>query len=72
MTKFAVQIKTFRKSLNLTQKAFAEKINITERAYQYYESGAREPNLETLCKIAQNFNVSADYLLGLSDDPTRR
>lgn len=44
----------------------AEILNITERAYQYYESGTRQPNLSTLVQIATILKVSADYLLDLN------
>ena len=45
-----------RTKLGLTQKEAAAKLGI----------GSREPNLETLCKLADIFNTSTDYLLGRS------
>ena len=35
-----------------------------------YETGRREPDIETLKILAEYFNVSVDYLLGNSDNPT--
>jgi len=64
MTQFSENIKLFRKSKNLTQKQISEIIGIGERAYQYYEAGSREPNMETLIKIADVLDVSTDFLLG--------
>lgn len=64
MTVFHSKIREFRKDINLTQKQMAERLNISERAYQYYESGQREPNLDTLFNISNIFDISIDYLLG--------
>ncbi len=48
----------------------AERLNISERAYQYYESGQREPNLDTLFDISNVFDISIDYLLGKTNNPS--
>lgn len=69
MNTFNNRIKQIRKDRNLTQKQTAEILNITERNYQYYESGQREPNLKTLVSIATEFDVSIDYLVGRTDNP---
>ena len=70
MTIFHSKIKEFRKSINLTQKQMAERLNISERAYQYYESGQREPNLDTLFDISNIFDISTEYLLGKTNNPS--
>lgn len=70
MTVFHLKIKEFRKTINLTQKQMAERLNISERAYQYYESGQREPNLDTLFDISNVFDISIDYLLGKTNNPS--
>lgn len=57
-------IKYVRELKNLTQKQCADKFNITLRAWQTYEQGVSEPKYELLCKIADFFDVSIDYLLG--------
>ncbi len=56
-----------RKLSGFTQSEVAEKLNIRQQSYFRYESGAGEPNLETVAKIARMFDVSADYLLGLTE-----
>lgn len=71
MSLFHKRIKALRLEKKLTQKQMAEMVETTERAYQYYESGTREPNVETLIKISNLFGISTDFLLGCSDDPTR-
>lgn len=48
----------------MTQKDCADTLGITLRAWQTYEQGVSEPKQELLCKIADMFNVSIDYLLG--------
>ena len=53
------------------QRDLSEYLEITTLAYQRYEYGDREPNFDKVIKLCNYFNVSADYLLGLSDDPTR-
>ncbi len=56
-----------RKSAGLTQRQVSEKLNIRQQSYARYENGTGEPNLETVAKIASMFDVSADFLLGLSE-----
>ena len=53
-----------RKSKGSTQKQMAELLSITPRAWQRYESGDREPNVEQLIKLADYFGVTLDYLVG--------
>ena len=72
MTQFSAKIKEIRKERKLTQKQMAELLGTTERNYQYYESGAREPNLETFVEISDILNVSTDYLIGRSDIAERK
>lgn len=57
-------LKDLRMSRKLTKKEVAEKVGITERAYIAYEYGERDVSTETLIKLADFYNVSADYLLG--------
>ena len=57
-------IKMVRESQNLTQKDCADIFGVTLRAWQTYEQGVSEPKYEVLCKIADYFCVSLDYLLG--------
>lgn len=52
-----------RKSKNLLQKEVADKIGVARTTYASYEQGKREPDIETINKIADFFDVSTDYLL---------
>ena len=62
------RLKLLRTELGLTQMQMAEKLKISQRAYAHYEAGDREPPLAIIKKICRLFDVSADYLLGLSDE----
>lgn len=65
--KFHELLKQTRINRGLSQKEVAEKLGVAKSTYSMYESGYREPNLETIIKIADIYDVSTDYLMGLSD-----
>ena len=67
---FSVRLKELRKKHNLTQSEFAKQFNISNGAIGNWESGKREPDSETMSRMADYFNVSVDYLLGRTDDPS--
>lgn len=58
------RIKQLRMERGITQAELAEILNISPRAVGYYENEEREPDYDTLTKIAEYFDVSIDYLLG--------
>ena len=68
--KFNENLKTAREKKNMTQKEVADSIGVAKSTYSLYESGNREPNVQTIKKIADTLNVSADDLLGLNEQPT--
>jgi len=68
---FSERLKELRSSRNLTQKQIYEAVGLSPLGYQRYEYGAREPAYQKLIALADYFNVSLDYLVGRSDDPTR-
>ncbi|MBY8913257.1 helix-turn-helix domain-containing protein [Bacillus sp. YC2] len=61
------RIRGLREKTNLTQKALAEKLNIPHQNLSNYERGFRQPDYDTLIKIADFFEVTTDYLL--RDEP---
>ena len=65
---YAEALKRFRKEYNLTQQKLADDIGVVKQVYQRYEYG-RDPAISVLCKIANFYNVSIDYLVGRSDNP---
>lgn len=58
------RLKEVRKRHGLTQRALAAKINISQSTIAQYETGDRNPDPDTLKKIADFFGVTTDYLLG--------
>lgn len=58
------QLQQLRKSRGLTQNDLAEILGISLSSYQKYERDAISPSYETLCKIADFYHVTTDYLLG--------
>ena len=48
----------------MSQREFAKAFGVSQSAIGNWESGAREPNFDTIQRIAEFFNVSVDYLLG--------
>jgi transcriptional regulator with XRE-family HTH domain len=70
MVDFHEKIKFVRNSRNLTQRQVAQALNVTERNYQRYEAGSHKPSFDVVAKLAILFQTSADFLLGLTDDPT--
>ena len=62
-------LKRFRKENKIIQKEIAVLLGIKTQMYQYYESNGGL-SIINLKKIAEHYKVAADYLLGLSDDPT--
>lgn len=59
-----MNIKKLRKENNKTQIEIAKQLSITQQTYAKYELGNLEPNLQTLCKLADYYAVSLDYLVG--------
>ena len=69
MVTFPERLKEVRKNNNSTQRQVAEMLGASESQYQLYEYGKHKPNYEYIIKLCRYFNVSADYLLGLTDEP---
>lgn len=70
MKNFKNVFKNLRISSGYTQLEFAKKLGISRSTIGMYETGAREPDYETLEKIADFFNVDIDFLLGRTDKTT--
>lgn len=68
MQKFSNRLVSLRKENGLTQEDLAKLINKKRSTLSGYETEGKEPDLETVCLLAQKFGVSTDYLLGYSDE----
>jgi len=64
---FGRRLKELREEKNLSQIELSKNLNISNSALSLYESDRRTPDFETLKRIALFFDVSTDYLLGLTD-----
>lgn len=67
MKAYAEKLKQLRVDRGLSQTQLAQVLAVDQRTISNWEKANREPNLEMLTKIAVFFEVSTDYLLGLSD-----
>lgn len=65
---FAQRIRELRKETGRKQIEIADYLNISLRAYQYYESATHYPDVAGLIKLADYFKVTTDYLLGRSPE----
>ena len=59
-----LKLKELRETIGISQSAFAREINVAQNTVSNWERGTREPDNETLAKIADFFGVTTDYLLG--------
>lgn len=66
---FSIRIKKLRKSRKEQQKDLAAAIGMSQGAVSDMENGRRATSFDKLAAICMHYNVSADYLLGLIDDP---
>ena len=64
------RLRECRKRGNYTQREVSIYCDLTEKGYQNYELGTHEPKLSIIMRIAEFYNVSIDYLVGLTDDPS--
>mgnify|MGYP005750450845 CR=1 FL=1 len=64
------RLKYLREKSGFAQKFVAEKIGVKNNTLSGYESGRREPDSETLRKLADFYEVTTDYLHGRTDTPT--
>ena len=63
------RIAQLRKKDHITQFKLAEKLGISQQTVSKYERGLIEPDINTLITLAYIFNVSVDYLLGITNLP---
>ena len=66
---FAIRVKKLRKARGEQQKELAEAIGATQATISDIENGRKATSFDRLAAICQHYNVSADYLLGLIDEP---
>jgi transcriptional regulator with XRE-family HTH domain len=70
MSKFNKRLRKLRLEREIMAKTLAELLGITYRNYQRYERGELEPNVDAIISICKFYQISADWLLGISDNPS--
>ena len=62
--KFGIILKELRIERGISQRKLGEILGVVNQTISFWETGSREPDLDSLFKIANYFNVTIDYLLG--------
>lgn len=63
------RIRDLREDHDLTQKQVASVLNCSQQVYSNYELGQRDIPTDILIRLSKFYNVSADYILEISDNP---
>lgn len=63
------RIRDLREDHDLKQREIAEYLNCSQRVYSNYELGQRDIPTDVLIQLAQFYDVSVDYILGLTNNP---
>ena len=63
------RIRDLREDRDLTQKEMAKALNCSQQVYSNYELGQRDIPTDILIKLSKYYDVSVDYILGISDCP---
>ena len=69
---FQIRLKELREKAGYSQQSFADAFGTKQSTVGGWESGAREPKLEVMQKLADFFDVSVDYLIGRDNTPKPR
>ena len=65
--RIGMRLRELRQEAQMTQTSVAREMNISNSALSQYEASKRVPDYDLLCKLARLYDVSTDYLLGLTD-----
>ncbi len=66
---YAVRLAELRNGKGFTQQQVSDMTGLSRARLNNYEQGVREPDLDTVTKLADFFGVTVDYLLGRTDEP---
>ena len=65
------RVRDLREDHDLTQKSIANILNCSQQVYSNYELGQRDIPTDILIELSKFYDVSIDYILGLTDNPKR-
>lgn len=68
---YSERIRAMREDNDINQNEIAKLLQITQQQYSLYESGKRTIPIDYVIVLCKYFDVSADYILGLIDNPRR-
>ena len=66
------RVRDLREDNDYIQKDIAKILNVSQQYYSQYEIGHYTFNVEHIIKLAKFYNVSTDYILGLSDNKSQK
>ena len=66
--KTGAYLASLRKGRDMTQQQVAEYLNVKQNTYSQYEIGVLNYPIDVLCRLADLYQVSVDYLLGRTDE----
>lgn len=71
MTDYKSRLRGVREDRDLTQAEVGKILNKSQQGYNHIEAGRAELKIDDLVKLCQFYNLTADYLVGLSDQPQK-
>lgn len=66
---YRIRMRNIREDRDLTQAQVGKLLNKSQQGYNHIEAGRAELKIEDLAMLCKYYNVSADYMIGLTDDP---
>ncbi|MBQ8783893.1 MAG: helix-turn-helix transcriptional regulator [Clostridia bacterium] len=66
------RLRDLREDMDLTQDELVKRLGMHKTTYTNYEQGKREPPFDLIIKLAKFYNVSIDYIAGLTDIPNKK
>lgn len=63
------RLRDIREDRDLTQAAVGKLLNKSQQGYNHIEAGRAELKVEDLAKLCRFYNLSADYIIGLTNEP---
>ena len=67
---YRARLRSVREDQDYTQAQIGQVLNKSQQGYNHIEAGRAELKIEDLIKLCQFYNVSSDYLIGLTDERT--
>lgn len=64
---FSLRLNQLMRENKLSERALGAELFLSPTAIGYYKNGRTEPSIETIHRMCRRFNVSSDWLLGISD-----